>query len=189
MPPAYAITQSTDLAKGLRAIMSGDLFITDECVSRVQPFFESSRTPDGHDLKTGERVLAIWLVHPTDQSEAPPVGMAVVSQERIWAGEGQGRTYRALNVYVHQAHAGQGIGKALTEAAMRAHPDACGHYTADSVALYERAGVRDVMWVQLDPTLKNPDVAQDIADKHRAIHRARWAGSFPQGEIRLPGLL
>lgn len=173
LPAAYTLTQEPDLAEGLDAIVKGRLFLDDDTLSRVQPFFDSDRTPEGANPMTGEKVLAIWLVHPKDQPDQA-VGMATVSRERVLDDADRSHRYALLSLYVAPEHAGRGVGQALLTAALAAYPEAMGFYNRDTVALYERAGVRDVVWMDRDPSLQDTGVATYVAERHRKLHASRW---------------
>jgi GNAT superfamily N-acetyltransferase len=174
LPAAYVLHRETNLADGLSAIATGGLYLGDETLSRVQPFFDSDRTPDGANPATGEQVLGIWLVHPKDQP-ARAVGMATVSWERVEQDESRPHRYALLSLYVHPNHAGQGLGAALLAAAKAAYPELVGFYNQNTVALYERAGVRDVIWMDRDPTGQDAGVAEVIARRHQKLHTQRWS--------------
>lgn len=166
LPPDYRFSRAHDLAEGLSNLVAGRLFIEDENVSRVQLFFESDRTPAGANDHTGERVEAIWLVHATGISA--PVGMAVVSRERA-----SGVFYHQLNVFVVQEHAGQGVGATLINAATASFPTLYGHYNPDTIALYSRAGVRDVIQMERDPSGTDSEVELYVQLRQAKIYQRR----------------
>lgn len=165
----YILTRELDLPEGLTAISLGNLYDDEETISRVQPFFDSTRDPAGANPKTGEKVLAIWLVR-RQGVRANPVGMAIVSQEHEVGPE----CHPHLNLFVTRAAAGLGLGKALIAAAQEAYPKLWGHYNKDTVALYERAGVHDVIQLDHDPSGQDPATTLRIAQRHATLHAQRW---------------
>lgn len=163
----------TDLAEGLSLISRNGLCLADETISHVQTFYESGRDPEGRHGVTGDRVLAIWLVH----CAGVPVGMATVSQEHEGALDEYPFHYQLLNVYVKPDHAGKGLGKQLIQEAQAAHPQVYGHYTTDSIALYEKMGMRDVSFVRHeDPDGEDPRTIHSVLRRHASLHRLRWGG-------------
>lgn len=169
---AYHLSRATDLAEGLSAIADGGLYLSDECVSRVQQFFEPGFTPDGRNWETGERVVAIWLTHA--HRDRTPVGMALVSYEPAIHDL---PARHLVNVYVHRDHAGQGLGESLVRAAHEAYPQAVGFYTSESIAIYERVGVLDEATTRIDAGPSGDFPRETMARRHARIHADRWAST------------
>lgn len=178
----FNIAPAHPLLAGLNQVASARLFLhADGDSSRVAPFLEPGAVDAlGFCAALGATVKGVWLVHAPDTPE--PVGMAMVTEEGPGKAGDPEKRLEVINVFVHPSMQGQGIGNALIERVLAAHPAVCGHYTLDSIALYERWGIPDA----LDAVFKLKGKYDPVMTRsfHAMLHRQRQQdnGAMEKGE-------
>jgi GNAT superfamily N-acetyltransferase len=175
-----------DLRAGLQAVRTAVLYDQGSSNSHVE---EILRQVERDGLVCRERaVVDLWLVR--DPCRREPVGMAMVTQERLHA---SAPTVPVLNLFVAFSHRRQGLGDRLLHTARAAHPMLEGHYTCDSLALYQRHGLPDVYRHRLPPgaagqralAQRHADLNQPTFDAAKIpVWRLPAEDSFTRGDQR-----
>lgn len=129
----YPISVTLDILDGLKQVRRQHLFETSADDSHVQTILDQCETLGLRSRH--EEVLDLWLAHD-HQSRA--VGMALITEETL-----RGQTHTLVNLFVAMHERGKGIASALMACVLEQYPRLEGHYTADSIKLYERSGVLD----------------------------------------------
>jgi GNAT superfamily N-acetyltransferase len=162
--PRVLITRVTDLDEGLDRVFTAGLYVPDTELSDIVEFLEQGALDAQGYCQTNptRQVLGLWLARTVMVPDAP-VGMALVTAERDAV---YGRHHR-LNLVVTSAWRHHGIGTALIAAAQAFQPVLAGHYNPQSIALYERCGVTDVV------SLRHPDEPARARERHQRLHAER----------------
>lgn len=155
-----------DLVEGLDEVARMGLYEVDDPDSHIKAVIDQVKR---HGLYGRDRdVVELWLARD-DHGQA--VGMALVTQERLI-----GSVYPVVNLFVRPEWRGRGIGLDLVVQARQHHPQLEGHYTADSVGLYQRLGIHDVgRHRYADPAQRQRAMEQ----RHRELREAQAVATAP----------
>lgn len=129
MPDDIRIERCARIELARQRIWNAGLLVNDEATSHIM---DMVRPGSNHD--EGPAIAAVWLA--VDKATGKDVGTAVVSANPWIDGPSP-----VLNLYVDADHQGRGIGSALVQQVLAAFPHIHANYTADSVHIYQKAGL------------------------------------------------
>jgi GNAT superfamily N-acetyltransferase len=164
------ISPALDLLAGLAQAKAARLYDSDAENSHVLEILKQANHEGLHGR--ARDILDLWLAHDTAQK---PMGMAVITEERV-----NHQQIEVINVFVAPQARGMGVGRALIVQAQSCHPKLQGHYTADSIALYQALNIPD-----FDRHHMAPGAAGDrhLGWRHAGLHlihtQAKMASQAP----------
>lgn len=156
MTSSLTLTPALDLFDALDEIRREQLFDPIKDNSHVQEILLQFQCSD--DLRqAGRHVLDAWFARdPTGRA----VGVALITDEQplhTW--------HKLVNLFVHPEVRGQGVGKRLLEPVLQRHGKLHGHYTADSIGLYEALNIPDFFKHRSDFVSQ-----RDMNERHLEMH-------------------